>query len=76
MDDVKAWYLSKAIWGGVLAALAGMFQLFGATLAPDDLGQLNDSAGVLVDQGPAIVAAVGGILAVVGRVFAKQRLTK
>lgn len=74
MQDEKPWYLSKAVWGGVLAALAGLFQLFGATLAPEDLGQLNDSAGVLIDQGPALVAAVGGILAVVGRVFAKKRL--
>lgn len=74
MNEEKPWYLSKAIWGGVLAALAGLFQLFGAQFAPEDLNALNANAGILVDQGPAIIAAFGGILAVIGRVTARKRL--
>jgi hypothetical protein len=63
MEDFKQWYLSKTVWGGLLAIAASALQLKGLQLAASDQSALADSIVV-------IVGALGGILAVYGRVTA------
>ena len=53
----KPWYLSKTIIGGALAAGSS---LFGLGLAVDDITQI-------VDHLESIVATIGGLLAIYGR---------
>lgn len=67
MDGIKGALQSKTVWGALLAvagALAGMFHLnFGAA----EQAQALDSIY-------AIVSAVGGLLAVYGRVVATKKI--
>ena len=56
----KPWYESRAVWGGVVAALAGVAALFGL--------QLDEPA--LVEALTAVGGLVGGALAIYGRVKA------
>jgi hypothetical protein len=66
-QDTKAWYLSKTVWGGILAIAAS-----GMSLAGVDLGALDQAE--LADQIPALLGAVGGIIAVAGRLSARRKL--
>ncbi|PZM17077.1 hypothetical protein [Rhizobium tubonense] len=63
MNDVKHWYLSKTVWGGLLAVAAFALQLKGFQLDPTDQSAIADSI-------VSITGAVGGILAIYGRVIA------
>jgi hypothetical protein len=63
MEDAKQWYLSKTVWGGLLAMAASALQLKGWQLAASDQSALADFI-------VSILGAAGGILAVYGRVTA------
>jgi hypothetical protein len=67
MEDLKQWYLSKTVWGGLLAMAACALQLKGLQLGANDQSALADSI-------VSIVGALGGILAVYGRVTAKTAI--
>jgi hypothetical protein len=67
MNDVKTWYMSKTIWGGVVAILASCANLLGLEIAPED------KTGA-VDGLTALSAAVGGLVAIWGRISARSRL--
>ena len=67
----KPWYASKGVWGGIIAAAAGVVALFGAPGWVEDL--LGDEQ--LPEQLAAVGAAIGGLLAIIGRVMAKSRVT-
>lgn len=67
MTDLKKWYMSRTVWGAAIAILASLANLLGLDVAPDDEAQL-------VDAVTALVAAVGGIVAIYGRVSARKRL--
>jgi uncharacterized membrane protein YccC len=67
MNDLKTWYMSKTVWGGVVAILASCANLLGLEIAPDD------ESGV-VDALTALAAAVGGLIAIWGRISARSRL--
>lgn len=58
----KAWYKSKSIWGGIMTAVGA-----GAMMVGYDLGDPQEFAG-------AIVAAVGGGLAIYGRIKAVEKI--
>ena len=60
----KPWWKSKGVWGGVVAALAAVAAVFGITV--DEVTQK-----VILDAIVAVTAAIGAILAIVGRVKAK-----
>lgn len=62
MDDVKGMLQSKTIWGAGLAVLATIAQLAGY-----DLGDTNG----LAEQ---VVAVIGGLLAIYGRVTAVTKI--
>lgn len=67
MDEVKSWYMSKTVWGGVVAILASCADLAGLEVSPAD--QIGIADGLT-----ALVAAAGGLLAIWGRISAKGRL--
>jgi len=64
MNDVKGILQSKTVWGAALAVLATLAQIAGY-----DLGDTNG----LAEQ---IVAVVGGLLAIYGRITAVAALGK
>jgi len=69
MSEWKCWYLSRAIWGGLVALGAGVAGLYGYEVTPDDQKTL---AEFLTASG----AAIGGIAAVFGRIMATHQIGK
>lgn len=67
MTDLKKWYASRTVWGAAIAILASCANLLGLEIAS------QDEAG-LVDAVTALAAAIGGIVAIYGRVSARKRL--
>lgn len=67
MSDLKIWYLSKTVWGGVVAILASCANLLGLDIT-------NEDQSGLVDGLTALAAAAGGLLAIWGRISARTRL--
>lgn len=67
MEDVKPWYLSRTIWASVVAILIAL-----AGIAGVSTDALNDTA--LTDAFLQVAAAIAGMLAIFGRVFAKNRI--
>ena len=75
MDQTKAWYASTTIWGGVVAAVAGMAGIFGYSITPADQAALSDSIGQVVALVTSVSALGGGLLAIWGRVRASKTIT-
>ncbi|MBO9123241.1 MULTISPECIES: hypothetical protein [unclassified Rhizobium] len=67
MPDLKNWYSSKTIWGAVVAILASALHFTGVDIASGDRSQIVDA---IVN----IAGALGGLLAVYGRVTAKSAI--
>lgn len=67
MDDTKNAFASKAVWGGIIAILAGIAPLLGFEITGDDTSQLADNIS-------GIIAAVGGLIAIVGRIMATKKI--
>lgn len=63
----KRWYQSRAIWGGALGILAGVAELYGVAFSERDAVFLQEAV-------PGILASVGGILAIIGRVRATSNI--
>lgn len=82
MQGEKSAVSSTTIWGGLLAALPaiadGIFSVGVKLTTPDNIQAVNDIAasGILPPHVAGVCAAVGGILAILGRVLAKERVTK
>lgn len=72
MDQTKSWYASTTIWGGVVAAVAGMAGIFGYSITPADQAALSDSIGQVVALVTSVSALGGGLLAIWGRVRASK----
>ena len=69
MDYSKKWYLSKTVWGALLAVSAPLFQMAGIYL---DAGAQSELAASIT----TIAGASGGLLALFGRLSAKSALTR
>ena len=67
MAGTKAWWQSRAVWGGLVAALAGIGGLFGLNL--DEVTQ-----GMAVDAAVQLATVVGALMAVIGRVRATKKI--
>lgn len=67
MADSKAWYLSKTVWGALVAVLASILHISGFELGVLEQGQLIDA---LV----GIAGSVGGMVALYGRIVASHAL--
>lgn len=67
MSEDKPWYQSKTVIGGVIAALAGLLAFASVSIGIED-------QGILTDAVLGLVGAIGGILAVYGRVKADRKI--
>ncbi|MBN9054554.1 MAG: hypothetical protein BGO06_04275 [Shinella sp. 65-6] len=67
MNDVKAWYQSRTVWGALIAILASLAHAIGVEVTAGDQAELAD---LLV----AAVGAAGGLMALVGRILASRRV--
>lgn len=63
----KKWYASKTLWGAALASVAGLAGLFGYTVSPDDVANIEQAA-------VSIVSIVGGLVAAYGRIAATKAI--
>jgi len=71
MED-KRWWMSRGVWGGIVAAAAGIAgAVWGVTLTADEQAHMVDLIVPLASAGSAVA---GGIAAIVGRVRAKKRI--
>lgn len=68
MND-KAWYMSKGIWGGIIAIVAAIAGVAGYAVDAETQASLTEVAF-------AIAGSVGGLLAIIGRVKAEGKITK
>lgn len=71
---VKNALLSKGVIGGALAAISGVAMLLGVAFTADDAKNIGDMVDMIVEKVFAISAAVGGILAIIGRVKADTKV--
>ncbi len=73
--DSKKWYLSKALWAGVVGLLFGIYDLVGGFLTS---GCLTDPAGICIHLPlvPSWVFAALSALGIYGRATATTTLTK
>ncbi|MCC0033943.1 MAG: hypothetical protein H6887_01600 [Hoeflea sp.] len=67
MTDMKAWWQSKTLWGAIVTIASSILGLAGLELGEADAETLT---GLLTSLG----AAIGGIIAIVGRLKAKSRI--
>ncbi len=67
MEDVKQWYLSKTVWGALLALGASVLQFTGIQIGAADQSAIADSA-------VSIAGAVGGLIAIYGRLTATSAI--
>ncbi|MGE7371026.1 hypothetical protein ACQKKX_18465 [Neorhizobium sp. NPDC001467] len=67
MDGMKAWYQSKTVWGALIAIAASLLQMTGLTI--DDATQ-----GEIADLAVTAVGAIGGLLAIYGRIAARTEI--
>ena len=67
MNDTKPWYASKGVWGGIIAAVAGLAGMFGYAISDADVSSLTEVA-------TGLVAAIGGAVSVIGRIVATKRV--
>jgi len=65
MDGMKFWYQSKTVWGALIAIAASVLQAAGIQLEGDVQADLADIAVTLA-------GAVGGLLAIYGRLTAES----
>lgn len=67
-EEAKPWYQSRGVIGGIVAAIAGIAAVFKVNIAPE-------MQSVLVDGLIGLAGAVGGILAVIGRIKASKKVS-
>jgi hypothetical protein len=68
VDGSKAWYASSGVWGGVLAVAAPIASL----VLKVSIG--GDEIALAAEALAAIGGGVGGLVAIYGRVKAKDRI--
>jgi hypothetical protein len=67
MTDIKPWWKSKTLWGAIVTIGSAALGLAGLELGEAEAEALT---GFLTSLG----AAIGGIIAIVGRLRAKSRI--
>ena len=65
--DTKKWYMSKSVWGGMIAVAAAVAGAFGFSIGAEEQSILAESA-------VAVAGIVGAVVAVVGRVKASKKI--
>ncbi len=67
MNETKPWYQSKSVWGSIITIASMVAAVAGSPVNPAD-------QQALVTLTTTAAGAVGGILALVGRLVAKDRI--
>lgn len=67
MEMFKPWYLSRTIWASAIAVVATLANAVGFPLDASDVAALPDA--IL-----QAVAAVAGVVAIIGRISARDRI--
>ncbi|WP_176083409.1 hypothetical protein [Martelella sp. HB161492] len=67
MENVKKWYLSKTVWGALIAISASLAKVGGVEV---DAGMQTE----LLNSIMTLVSAGGGVLALIGRLSATKSL--
>ena len=67
MSEVKSLFASKTFWGAFVAMIAGVLSLFGYQLGAGDQAEIVQAAS-------GIAAALGGLIAIYGRLVASKRI--
>ena len=68
MDNTtKRWWESTGVWGGIMAVLAAIASIFGLKFGTD----LQEQTVQFIT---AIASGFGGLLAVYGRVIAREKI--
>lgn len=71
MNSTKRWYRSEGVWGGVTAVGAALFQIASIVVGPTESGEVSADVSNIIS---AVVALLGGSVAVRGRIKAWQIL--
>lgn len=64
-SDPKSWLASKGVWGGLIAVAAGVAGVLGYNFSTADQASAMEAI-------TAVISAFGGLLAIWGRVSARQ----
>ena len=67
LKNAKSLFASKTFWGGIAAIVPFVVQAFGYTIGGADVVQLQELL-------PTLVAAVGGLTAIFGRIAATKKV--
>ncbi len=67
MTDTKPWWQSKTLWGAIVTLGSTVLGLAGL-----DFGDVDSDT--LIDVLTSLGAAIGGVLAIFGRITAKNRI--
>lgn len=74
MNGTKSALASVGVWGGVIAVITGALGFFGYALSADDAATAATHAQSIYDAVMAGVTAVGGLLAIWGRLRATKQI--
>ncbi|AKI01207.1 hypothetical protein IMCC20628_02509 [Hoeflea sp. IMCC20628] len=67
MTDIKPWWQSKTLWGAIVT-------LGSAALGLAGLDVLDTDREALIELLTSLGAAIGGLIAIFGRITAKNRI--
>ena len=67
IDETKQWYLSKTVWGALIAIVASLVPAMGMEFDAGTQAQL-------VDDLVSLAGAIGGLIAIYGRLTADKRV--
>jgi hypothetical protein len=67
MNDSKPWYYSRTIWASAVTVAAAIAGLFGPAIGDAEAAELTDA--IL-----RAMTAAGGLVAIVGRIAARNRI--
>lgn len=77
-NQVKAWFQSKAVWGGIVAVGAGVAGLFGHSVDADTQSAVADGAQQIASSAlnvyTSLAGIAGGAAAVYGRIKANSTI--
>ena len=67
MESSKAWYLSRTVWASLVTVAAAIGGLMGMSIGATDQALMTEAL-------LQIVTAVGGVIAVLGRLSATEKI--
>ena len=71
MEDTKKWYLSRGVWGGIIATISGIAGIAGHSVNIEQQTQIVNTIMILAPFG---ASTMGGLVALYGRLKANHKL--